>query len=161
LRQEGLSQWGTHCVTMKSTVFWDVMPYSLVEAWRFEGTYTIFRHCLVCTIWGSHSDGYEQFCLLAYNSVLSAESRYVFRRNISPHSSGSKNKLSRKRAWTRHTVFWVIALCSLVGGYWRFGGISCLHVQGRSDGATEVVKQQNKFTLSTRLRQEKEHSGIW
>jgi hypothetical protein len=38
----------------------------------------------VCRIWGSHSGGYEEFCLLGY--VLSVESQLTFRRNISPPS---------------------------------------------------------------------------
>jgi hypothetical protein len=40
----------------------------------------------ICRIWGSHSDGYEEFYLLGYNYVQSVESQPTFRRNISPPS---------------------------------------------------------------------------
>jgi hypothetical protein len=42
---------------------------------------------------GSHSGGYEEFHLLGYNAV---ESQQMFRRNMSPPSSGSKNEPSKK-----------------------------------------------------------------
>jgi hypothetical protein len=50
------------------------------------------KYC-ICRIWGSHSGGYEEYCLLGYNAMYSVESQLTFRRNISPPSSGSKNKL--------------------------------------------------------------------
>jgi hypothetical protein len=43
-------------------------------------------------LWGSHSGGYEQFCLLGYN--------VVFRRNMSPPYSGSMNTPYKKPAWS-------------------------------------------------------------
>jgi hypothetical protein len=42
----------------------------------------------------------EEFCLLGYDAVSSVESQSTFRRNMSPPSSGSKNKLSKKPAET-------------------------------------------------------------
>jgi hypothetical protein len=51
-----------------------------------------------CRIWGSHSSGYEEFYIVGYNVVYSVENQPVFRRNISPQSSGSKNKPSKKAA---------------------------------------------------------------
>jgi hypothetical protein len=41
---------------------------------------------------------YEEYYLLWYNAVYSVESQPTFRRNISPPSSGSKNKQSKKPA---------------------------------------------------------------
>jgi hypothetical protein len=44
-------------------------------------------------IWGSHSCDYEEFfCLLAYNAVWPGESQPMFRRNVLPPFSGSKNE---------------------------------------------------------------------
>jgi hypothetical protein len=37
--------------------------------------------------------GNEEFCLLAYNTMWSIESRLTFRRNMSPQSSRSKDEL--------------------------------------------------------------------
>jgi hypothetical protein len=52
---------------------------------------------LFCSIWGSHSGGYEAFYLLGYNAVYSDENNPKFRRRMSPPSSGS-NKPSNKPA---------------------------------------------------------------
>jgi hypothetical protein len=43
-------------------------------------------------IWGAHSCGYKVFYLLGYDTVKSVERHKTFRRNMSPSSSGSKNK---------------------------------------------------------------------
>jgi hypothetical protein len=40
---------------------------------------------------------FEEFCLLGYNPVYSVESQPTFRRNMSPPSSGSKYKPSKKQ----------------------------------------------------------------
>jgi hypothetical protein len=47
----------------------------------------------------SHSSGYVQFYLLTYNILKFVEIQPTFRRNMSPPSPGSKNKLSKKSAW--------------------------------------------------------------
>jgi hypothetical protein len=41
---------------------------------------------------------FEEFCLLEYNAIKSAESQPVFQRNMSPPPSGSDNKPSKKPA---------------------------------------------------------------
>jgi hypothetical protein len=43
-------------------------------------------------VWGSHNGGYEEFCLLGYNSLQSVGSQQTFRRNMMPPSSGSRSK---------------------------------------------------------------------
>jgi hypothetical protein len=54
---------------------------------------------IYCRIWGSDSGGYDEFYLLGYNAVYSIESQPTFRKNMSPPSSGSKNKQSKKLVW--------------------------------------------------------------
>jgi hypothetical protein len=41
---------------------------------------------------------YKEYYLLGYNAVYSVENKPTFRRNISPRSSGSKNKPNKKPA---------------------------------------------------------------
>lgn len=48
---------------------------------------------LGCGLWGSHSNGYEEFYLLGYNAIHSVESQLMFWRDKSPQSS--KNKPSK------------------------------------------------------------------
>jgi hypothetical protein len=45
-------------------------------------------------VWGSHSRGYEGFYLLGFNAVRCVKSQLMFGRNMSPPSSGWKNKPS-------------------------------------------------------------------
>jgi hypothetical protein len=79
-------------------------PRRLTTLWAFTACYrdsftlfiiTIFSH--LSGILGSYSGGYEEYCLLGYTAVYSAESQPTFRRNMSPTSSGS-NKPSKKPA---------------------------------------------------------------
>jgi hypothetical protein len=53
---------------------------------------------MISTISGSHSGGYEEYYILGCNPMQPVESQPTFRRNISPPSSGSTNKLSKKPA---------------------------------------------------------------
>jgi hypothetical protein len=71
--------WSCH-----STFFCSRFPYIL-----FSSIFNSYR------IWGSHSDGHEEYCLLGYNVVQSIESQPTFQMNIWPTSSGSKNKASK------------------------------------------------------------------
>jgi hypothetical protein len=48
-------------------------------------------------ILGSHTGGYEEFCLLGYITLQSVDSLPAFRQNISPLFSGSNNNPSRKQ----------------------------------------------------------------
>jgi hypothetical protein len=54
-----------------------------------------------CSIWGSHSDGYEEFFLLGYNTEYCGESQLAFWRNMPPSSRlkvCAKQETSRKQA---------------------------------------------------------------
>jgi hypothetical protein len=51
-------------------------------------------------IWGSRGGGCGELHFLVYRVVQSVESQQqTFRRHMSPTSSGTKNKISRKLAW--------------------------------------------------------------
>jgi hypothetical protein len=54
-----------------------------------------------CRILGPHTGGYERFYLLEYIGVYFVESQPMFLRNMSPPSSGSKNKPRAKPAQSR------------------------------------------------------------
>jgi hypothetical protein len=41
-------------------------------------------------------------------------------------------------------VFWVVTLCCLAGGYYRFGELYCLHVQGPAY-ITQQIPQPTHF----------------
>jgi hypothetical protein len=49
-----------------------------------------WRTCSIFRVWGSHTGGYEKFCLLKYNALWSTENQQTFRKNM------SKNKPSKK-----------------------------------------------------------------
>jgi hypothetical protein len=46
-------------------------------------------------IWGSQSSGYKESYIVGYNAVYPVENQPMFRRNLSPASSGAKNKTSK------------------------------------------------------------------
>jgi hypothetical protein len=83
----------------------------------------------VCTIWGSHSGGYEEFCVLKYNAVQSVESQRMFRKNTLPPTSGPKarNQLEAGSKQSPEEFFWNITPCSPLKVNRRFEGISRLH----------------------------------
>jgi hypothetical protein len=92
-----------------STIFLEITPCCLVEFNRhFTGIYWLHLHGRIvspafnrpCKIWGSHSGGYEEFCLLGCSAVYSTESQPTIRSKRSPPSSVSKNKPSKKPAWS-------------------------------------------------------------
>jgi hypothetical protein len=73
-----------------------IQYYDLFDA--FQVPCMVSDKKVTCRILGYHSGGYEEYYRLGYNAVSSVESRPVFRINISPPSSGSKNKPSKKPA---------------------------------------------------------------
>jgi hypothetical protein len=58
----------------------------------------------ICWILGSHSGRYEELYLLGYNAMLSVENQHTFRRNMSPSSSGSKNRRRKKPGSSCHLL---------------------------------------------------------
>jgi hypothetical protein len=71
-----------------------LMQFCLCFSVRRQGTNIV----PVCWIWGSHSCGYEGFCLLEYNIVQPSESKPAIWRNILPPSLEFKSMQSTKPA---------------------------------------------------------------
>jgi hypothetical protein len=65
-----------------------------------------------CRTWGPHSSGNEEYYLLGYNAMQSAESQLTFQRKISPPSSQS-NKLSKIPGW-KQVASWVNMMNQMV-----------------------------------------------
>jgi hypothetical protein len=56
-------------------------------------------------IWGSHSRGYEEFYLLAYNVVQSTESLPMFQKNMLPPHAVMNSMPSKKPTWCKQKAF--------------------------------------------------------
>jgi hypothetical protein len=68
------------------------IAFSLIDnllSYYITGTKTC-SVVFICRIWGYHSGGYEEY-LLGHNVVQLVECQPMFRRNMSPPYSGSKN----------------------------------------------------------------------
>jgi hypothetical protein len=93
--------------------------------------------CTIYWILGFHSGGYKVLYLLWYTTKKSVENQPMVRRNMSPPSSRSKNKPSKKPAWIKSTIFWDITPCSPLSVNRRFGGTYRFHLQGRKNKLTK------------------------
>jgi hypothetical protein len=94
----------------------------------------IFRDVVPRRIWGSHSGTYKEFYLMEYNAMQSSESQLMFQRNMSLPSAVSKNKQSKKSAWST----WQAELCwffaSLILGPQNGGDLFLWNVSWFSTG---------------------------
>jgi hypothetical protein len=99
----------------------DTRSPSPSQLWVFSAAVPnpISKLCYLGRIWGSHSGGYEEYRLLGYNAVWSKERQPTFRRNISPPSSGSKDKTCKKPAWKQLTSRVTCFLAWLIFRLWR------------------------------------------
>jgi hypothetical protein len=88
-------------------------------------------YILICTIWGSHSNGYEDFYLLGYIAVQSTERQLTFQRNVSPSSSES-NKPSKMPVWKQVASWWSCFHAGILLGLFNpeHGGDLLLHNNG-------------------------------
>jgi hypothetical protein len=57
---------------------------------------SVLHIIMIEEIRGSHTRGCKEFCLLGYNALYSVENQPTFRKNLSPTSSGLKNKPCKK-----------------------------------------------------------------
>jgi hypothetical protein len=105
----------------------------LILCWKLKSFFP-------CKIRGSQCGGYEDFCLLRYKAVQYVESQPMFRRNMSPPSSGSKNKPTSEPPYIqiynwrpRHCLKWSFIIltdtcftpisCCILGPWrWRRNG---------------------------------------
>jgi hypothetical protein len=81
------------------------------------------EHTTRCTIWGSHSGGYEEYNLLGYKAVLSVECQQTFRRNISPPYSAChllSHWFITGHIFSRPYVKWALYYCRM-DRYWMWG----------------------------------------
>jgi hypothetical protein len=62
-------------------------------AWRISWKEVKFT---LCWIWGFHSGGCDEFCLLGYNAMYSGEGQPTCRRYVSPSYSGWKSDQVRQ-----------------------------------------------------------------
>jgi hypothetical protein len=79
-----------------TTIVWEVTPCNLVDRYSYQcfGEIRFFHDGLEVLIPIIIKSSY----LLGYNDVYSGASQSIFRRNVSPPSSGSKSKQSKKPA---------------------------------------------------------------
>jgi hypothetical protein len=80
---------------------WSVWEIPFGFIWSGGYTKSLRTKIKLCRIWGSHSGDYEEYYLLGYSTVEIVGTQPTFLRNMSPPSSGSKNKPSKKLAERR------------------------------------------------------------
>jgi hypothetical protein len=61
-----------------------------LESYKIGIDWYVANRSYKCSVWDSHSNGYEGLCLLGYNAMHSVERQMTFRRNMSLPSSGLK-----------------------------------------------------------------------
>jgi hypothetical protein len=89
-----------------------IRPSGCIESFPLQQP--VNRFSLFCKIWDSYSSSFFlKLYIGGYNAVQYVDSQLMFRRNMSPPSSGSKNKLSMKPARSRQQVPVLPASCFL------------------------------------------------
>jgi hypothetical protein len=108
----------------------------------------------LCRTSGYHSGGYEGFFVLKYNIILAelVECKPTFRRNMSPPSSRSKKKPSKKLEWS--TAYYLLHVSFLLGFFfdpkdggdifirnvgWLLVGQTALSPRGQKSSSTELI----------------------